>query len=900
MSHIENIKRLFGEFKSLNERQNKAHHDLDQAQAELNTYPVANPQVASIAEKLTFLKGKAAVFFRELEKLRGELNSYKNTPNPDLSLVDAFDKKLQYIQEKQGNFLQEIIAAQTSLKELEGKVEKRHKSPGAPEGTESHTPPETPRFESVKVDPVQPQSGHQPPHHEQRAKQSYTPPPKPKKPDAPEGMDSAEVFVGQKIFSYIGIGILVIGLGLGTKVAIDHDWFGELFQVIAGYSAAVILAILGLWLKKKYEGFSVVLVGGGLATAYFMTYASHAYYGYFDQITAFAVMVILTAVTVFTALKYNQELIAILGMVGAYGVPFLLDDGSGRVHIMFTYMAIINAGVLVIAFKKYWRGLYYSAFGLTWLIFGSWFLMEYESHQHFALAVAFLSIYYVTFYTAFLAHKLIQKEEFNAGDITLVLVNSILFFLIGYNILDSTAQGQEYQGLFALGNAAFHFIITLVFYAKKMANKTLFYIEAGMVLLFVTIAIPIQFDGEWIPIFWTLEALILFFLGRIQGIKVYEILSYPMVILAFFSVCKSLVLDYQPYLKKFSSEAIQLDFITNEVFLGAALACLGFALLSFLNRVKSKRPDEPNGWQVTMDYFLPIMTFALVYFTFFAEISAYWTQEFNGSMKGTVDEDWLGGWFGDSNRVFNYDLLKFRTISIMDYSLVFLGGLAALNWMFWKNKNFGIILTSVSMFGILLYALLGSVVFNDLSESLMGGNWWNKHYTLEASKVYMYKYVSLAVFVAFTAVQYTTSRTLKLGESFSQWNAGLIHLCALIIISHEFLFIADTNGFSNSTKTALSVMWAAYAVVLLAIGIANKRGYLRISAFVIWGVVLTKLLLYDLTHLSLEVKTIVFIAIGVLLLIVSFLYYRVVAKQKQEQSIEDGDSESETGYQESE
>ena len=182
-----------------------------------------------------------------------------------------------------------------------------------------------------------------------------------------------------------------------------------------------------------------------------------------------------------------------------------------------------------------------------------------------------------------------------------------------------------------------------------------------------------------------------------------------------------------------------------------------------------------------------------------------------------------------------------------------------------------------------------------MGDSILGNNYWNEYFNLEASRVYLYKYASLLIFVLFTCVQFLSTRALKLGETFAQWNAALIHFCALIIISHEFLFIADTNGFSNSTKTALSVLWAAYAVVLLAIGISKERGYLRISAFVIWGIVLTKLLLYDLTHLSLEVKTIVFITIGVLLLIVSFLYYKVVAKQKQNSG-----SEGEAGHQESE
>ena len=175
---------------------------------------------------------------------------------------------------------------------------------------------------------------------------------------------------------------------------------------------------------------------------------------------------------------------------------------------------------------------------------------------------------------------------------------------------------------------------------------------------------------------------------------------------------------------------MDLTFVMNEVFLGAALAVIGFALLSFLNRMKSSRPDKPNGWQVTMDYFLPIMTFALLYFTFFAEISAHWTQQYNASFAGTTEGDWLDTWMGYSDKIFNRDLLKFQTISIMDYTLVYLGALGVLNWLVWKNKNFGVILTAVSMFGILIYAIVGTLMFNDLSVSLNGGNDWNRYYRL--------------------------------------------------------------------------------------------------------------------------------------------------------------------------
>lgn len=882
MSHIESIKKLFGRFKSMSKQHDVHSARLEELDTVINQLPETDTIFHGANDSLIFLKGKSAVFAREFEKLRLELNSFKNSVDTDLNGVATFNQKLDFLEEKLAGFgvlIEKLASSLGSKRPAAGglgsnKKTSIEKAPSQRSNTniENEEPmQEKPNESSRKGNP----SGHSKKANE---------------------LDSTEVFIGQKLFSYVGIGILVIGLGLGAKLAIENDWLGPIFQLLVGYGAAIALCLLGIRLKKKYEAFSAVLIGGGLATAYFMTYASYAFYGYFGQVESFVLMIIITAATVFAALKYNQELIAILGMVGAYGIPFLLDNNSGRVHIMFTYMAIINAGILFIGFKKFWRALYYSAFGLTWLIFSWWFMLEYGPSSHFQTAVIFLSIFFMTFYSAFLAHKLIQKEDFNGGDISLVLINSIFFFLMGYAILDSTVIGQNYLGLFALFNAAFHFLITLVFYKNNLAGKGLFYIEAGMVLLFISIAIPIQFDGNWIPIFWTLEALILFFIGRVQGIKVYELLSYPMIVLAFFSVFKSLILDYRPYFNKGSDDLLQLNFIANEVFLGAALACLGFAVLSLLNRWSIKRPLNLNNWQRAFDYILPIMTFALVYFSFFAEIFAYWTSEFILSKTAQSSENWIGSWFGDNDFSYNYDLLRFRAISIIDYTLIFIGCLGLLNWKIWKNKDFGTILTAISMLGIFVYTMGESVAFSRLAESLNGENSWNAYYGLDANKVYLYKYASLLLFVAFAGVQFLSTKALQLGQRLLEWNAGLIHLCALIIISHEFLFIAETNGFSNSTKTALSVMWAAYAVVLMAVGISKGRGYLRIAAFGIWCIVLAKLLLYDLIHLSLEVKTLVFITIGVLLLIVSYLYYRFFAKQKQEESSESENREQETGH----
>ena len=118
------------------------------------------------------------------------------------------------------------------------------------------------------------------------------------------------------------------------------------------YIAGGILLLLALKLKAKYKAFSAVLLSGAMASLYFTTFAAYSLYDMFPQLVAFGIMVLFTAFTVYAATVYALEVIGVVGLVGAYAVPMLLSDGSGKILIMFSYMLIINIGILVLSFKK--------------------------------------------------------------------------------------------------------------------------------------------------------------------------------------------------------------------------------------------------------------------------------------------------------------------------------------------------------------------------------------------------------------------------------------------------------------------------------------------------------------------------------------------------------------------
>ena len=100
----------------------------------------------------------------------------------------------------------------------------------------------------------------------------------------------------------------------------------------------------------------------------------------------------------------------------------------------------------------------------------------------------------------------------------------------------------------------------------------------------------------------------------------------------------------------------------------------------------------------------------------------------------------------------------------------------------------------------------------------------------------------------------------------------LLYISLLWIISSELINILSLLGLTDSYKLGLSIVWGIYSLFLISLGIAKNKKHLRIGAMVLFGITLIKLFVYDISYLSTISKTIVFVSLGILLLIISFLY----------------------------
>lgn len=677
-----------------------------------------------------------------------------------------------------------------------------------------------------------------------------------------------EKFIGENLINKIGIAITVIGVAIGTKYSIDHNLISPLARIILGYLMGLGLLGIGIKLKKNYENYSAVLVSGAIAILYFMTYFAYSLYGLIPQFAAFALMVVFTAFTVAVAINYNNQIISHIGMVGAYAVPFLLGDRTGNVSILFGYMAIINIGILLTAFKKYWKPLYYASFVISWLIYFSWFSEKFRTSEYFELGLIFLTVFFIIFYAVFLAYKLVKKEKFDIDDVFLLLANSFIFFGLGYSILKTNDTGAELLGVFTLCNAAIHFGVGVVIYNQKLADRNLFYLVAGLVLVFITLAVPVQLHGNWVTLLWACEAALLFWIGRTKNVQFYERIAYALILLTFISIVQDWMTVYNGYVVGKPETRIIPLFNIN--FLTSLFVVASFGYINWLNNnLKYRNPlILMKDLGIIVSLFIPATLLIVAYYSVRIEIETYWAQLF---IDSTIKIKHQGSDYFDNYQ--NTDLLKFQTIWIINYSLLFLSLLSLANIKRLKNKYLGLVNMWFNAFVILVFLVEGLIVLSELGVSYINqtlAEYYPTNGFYIGIRYISYSFVGITLYSVYryTIQPFIPQNSKDLVTAFD----CLLYITLIWIASSELIIWLDIMKVSESSRLGLSILWGLYAVVIIVLGIWKKKKHLRIGAIALFGITLLKLFFYDIRDLDTISKTIVFVSLGVLLLIISFLY----------------------------
>lgn len=669
-----------------------------------------------------------------------------------------------------------------------------------------------------------------------------------------------ERFIGENLISKIGILITIFGVAIGVKYAIDNDLISPLTRIIFGYFVGIGLFGFAIKLKTKYQNYSAVLLSGSMAIMYLVTFLAYSLYNFFPQIVAFLLMLIFTIFTVIAALNYNKQIIALIGLVGAYAVPFLLSEGNGQVVILFTYMAIINIGILVITFNKLWKLLYYTSFVITWIIFISWYGTNDSSTNNLNIASIFALLFFATFYAIFLAYKLIRSEKLNISDAILLLTNSFVFYGIGYNILTHKINGDEFLGLFTVFNAIIHFIFCVILYKKKLASTNLFYVLISLVILFITLAFPVQLNGYWVTLFWLIEGVLLFWFGRSKQIPVFEKISYALIVLVFFSLLE----DWQNIVSYYPEQSYtKVLVLLNLNFLNSILFLVGYGIIYYLSTKLPSAIQNNNTFLNLFKIYIVSIFIIVLYLTFKREIDIYWTQLYLDSAISISNVDYF-------DTIYNTNLLDFKAIWIINYTLFFTSVLAIINIYKFKIRVFGIIDLILMLLSVAVFMLKGLYILSDLRENYLAQNVDN-YFPAGISFIYI-RYLSIAFLSLSVYAFYKYFKSdFMLIKSRLPFDF-LFYSLLLWTLSSELINWMDIAHSTESYKLGLSILWGVFSLFLISFGIIKQKKYLRIWAIVLFGITLLKLFFYDMAYLNPFAKVIVLISLGVLLLIISFLY----------------------------
>jgi len=309
----------------------------------------------------------------------------------------------------------------------------------------------------------------------------------------------------------IGMLALLFGVGFFLKYAFDHQWIGPTGRIILGLLGGISLLGAGEYFEsKKYHSYARVFTGGGLAILYFSLYAARSFYQMIGVTPTFISMLFVTLAAGFFAVRYNSQTVAFYSIIGGFLTPLLIGAaGVDRIGLLW-YMAILNLGIFGLAFFKKWRILNFVAFAFTAIIY----LATYErfhSVEPLSTSLGFLTFYFLIFAFAAFLYNILYRLPALKEDIYLILGNAFYYYGFSYFLLKP--DYENLLGLFTFGLAVFYLILAYLAFSRNPQDKFLPLVLLGTCVAFVTTGIWVQFEQYWITIFWTLEALVLLWVG---------------------------------------------------------------------------------------------------------------------------------------------------------------------------------------------------------------------------------------------------------------------------------------------------------------------------------------------------------------------------------------------------
>ncbi len=733
-------------------------------------------------------------------------------------------------------YIQKFIKPEPDVKEEKSLSEELHSLLQDAEKTEVNNIP--------LQDPVPEVTQPQPALIEQPLNNPSKQPTHAHKPTFMERNPDMEKFIGENLVSKIGIVILVLAIGYFVKFAIDNDWIGPVGRVGIGVLCGAILVAVAHALRNSYKAFSSVLAGGGIAVFYFTIALGFHQFHLFSQTVAFVIMVVITCFAVILSHLYNRQEVAILALIGGFATPFMVSTGSGNYKILFSYLIILNAGLLVIAYSKAWRLLNLLAFIFTVILFGSWlFTLKYNTPvSTYANGLLFATAFYLLFFIINIAHNIRENNKFIASDFSILLANTCLYFSAGLYLL-TMMKAEPYRGLFTAGIGVFNLASSFILLRNRKIDNNILYLLIGITLSFISLIAPIQLNGNNITVFWASESVLLYWLFQKSKIRIIQYGS----LLVWAAMLVSLMMDW---MNVYGIRSTMLPVVINKGFITTVFSSVATYLLFLLRR------KNASGASSAGDIRLPYNLFRITAIALLFAAGAF-----------------------EVNYQFNY------YYPVLDLNLIYL-----LLYTFFFIYLFVLITEKLPSLPLNFYIKTGLLalcilfyLFSIQKTFAIQRNMLEQHH-LTMHFIAHWLTTLLIIFILYKVVT-----ILRLNQPAIQKNNNLLtwSTCIVVVIflSAEIHLLMNNIFYNNNNslaeiqrvyiKTGLPILWGLCSLGFMWLGMRYKYRPLRIISLTLFSITLLKLFIFDIRNIPIAGKIAAFFSLGILLLVISFMYQRL-------------------------
>ena len=629
-----------------------------------------------------------------------------------------------------------------------------------------------------------------------------------------------EKYIGENLFGKIGILIFIIGIGFFVKYAIDQNWINETARTLMGYAVGAGMLVLAERLHKRYHTFSSLLAGGAFGIYYLITAIAFHYYALFSHTIAFVILCVTTIFMSAVSVLYDRKELAVTALVGGFIAPFIISTDSSSIISLQIYITILNIGMFCLAMYKKWAILPMVSFAFTYIIlWGTTALGSFsdsEAVTTYPTLFAFATLFYVIFLLPVVFILRTQYgENTRLGLLGIITANSFLYLIYGDFLLQHFEASSDTTAYLAFFIAAVNLAIHLYLRFRVEGQDTLRNLMLGLAVTFASMGIPILFSAANVLMVWAAESVLLLWLFTKEKNRIYELASAVLLLLTLGA------LAYYRTTDTFIHDTGDSLFFNGAFFVTTFVSIAYYVVAVIMQFNKELFSDTKR-----LIAYTPCN--AIAYALGFSILFLAFRDNFHFHLEQPISE----------------------YASLLTANIMLLGGALILRKRFEISENKLAYEISLYLAGILFAMTV-----------------WN--YT--APEGLLLRWLMALVTIAYMA--YCMRGQLLVTSNQRNLHTEYSIISTLMWLTLTRLLLITFNEVNFSTAFSLSLGIAAF--ILMCIGMRYHSKEIRIVSLAEFGIVIGKLILNDVWAMPALGKIIVFISLGALLLILSFLYQKL-------------------------